>query len=182
MDTTFYADEAWLYVSGHVNTKNASVVCGESSRNCGRALTLRKIGIWAAISRRHIIGLIFFTETIDSECYCWQILFPFIGQLNEDEFNSALFEQDCATPHTAHRLMELLEDVFGERLVSRGIWPPYLPDLSSPDYFLWGAAESKVYENYPERIAELKTAIESCVQSVTAETLRELFDSKVSSH
>jgi hypothetical protein len=44
-------------------------------------------------------------------------LFPFIGLLNEDEINNAFFQQDCSTANTAHRLMELLEDVFGARQI-----------------------------------------------------------------
>jgi hypothetical protein len=59
-----------------------------------------KICVWVAISRRRIIGPIFFTETIDSDRYCLQILFPFIDQLNEDEINNALFQQDFATSHS----------------------------------------------------------------------------------
>jgi hypothetical protein len=75
--------------------------------------------------------------------------------------------------------MELLEVVFVEWLISRRIWPPHSPGHSAPEFFLWGAAKSKVYENKPESIAELKTVIQTYVQSTTAETLCKVFDNTV---
>jgi hypothetical protein len=62
------------------------------------------------------------------------------------------FFQHRATAHTAHRLMELLEGVFGERLISRGICPPRSTDLSPLAFFVWGAAKSKVCENNQKKI------------------------------
>jgi hypothetical protein len=109
-----------------------------------------KIGVWVAISRRRIIGPIFFNETIAPKRL--QILFPFVGQLNY-EINHAFFQQYRAAAHTDHRSMELLKGACGERLTSRGIWPPRSPDLSPPDVFLRGAAISKACENNPESIA-----------------------------
>jgi hypothetical protein len=60
--------------------------------------------------------------------------------------------------------------MFGERLISRGIWPPRSPDLSPPDVFLWGAAKSQVHEINAESVAELRTATNNYVQSITDET------------
>jgi hypothetical protein len=100
---------------------------------------------------------------------------PFFGQLNEDEIKNAFLQQAETTAHTVRWSTELLEGVFGERLISRGIWPPRSPDLSPPD-FLWGAATSQVYENNPKSIAELKTAIKCYVQFITAEKLCSVLD------
>jgi hypothetical protein len=76
------------------------------------------------------------------------ILFLFISQLNKDEINSAFFQHDSATAHAGHCSMKLLEGVFVEWLIVRGIGLPRSPDLSSPN-FLWGAAKSQVYETSP---------------------------------
>jgi hypothetical protein len=80
--------------------------------------------------------------------------------------------------HTAHCSMELLQDClwrttnFKRNLVSASL------DLSPPDFFLWGAPKSKVYDNNPKSTAELKTAIQSYVQPIAAETLSKVFDNK----
>jgi hypothetical protein len=106
-------------------------------------------------------------------------LFPFIGQLNEDEINNAFSQQHCAIAHAAHYSVELLDDVFGERLISRGIWPPRSTDLLPPAFFFWEAAKSKVHKNNPKSIAELKRAIQSYVKSIMAEMLHKVSDNKV---
>jgi hypothetical protein len=49
------------------------------------------------------------------------------------------FQQDRATSLTARVTMNLLKDLFPNRLISRNgdvQWPPRSPDLSSCDYFL----------------------------------------------
>ena len=43
----------------------------------------QKVGVWYAISRKRIIGPIFFSETINSERYRAQILQPFISKLSQ---------------------------------------------------------------------------------------------------
>jgi hypothetical protein len=39
--------------------------------------------------------------------------------------------QDNATEHTTNWYMDVLDDVFGERVINRGLWPLKLPDLKS---------------------------------------------------
>ena len=46
-----------------------------------------------------------------------------------------------------------LRDHFKSRIISRKCeiqWPPYSPDLSHPDIFLWGYIKDRVYQNKPE--------------------------------
>ena len=63
----------------------------------------KKVGVLVAISRRRIVGPIFFMNTINSERYCWDILHAFIGQMTSDEINYSWFQQDGATAHTSGR-------------------------------------------------------------------------------
>jgi len=80
-------------------------------------------------------------------------------QLKEDEIGKACLQQDGATAHTAHRSMAFLDDVFADRTISKTIWPPRSPDLSPPDFFLWGAMKNSVYSNNPHIIDDLKATI-----------------------
>jgi hypothetical protein len=42
-----------------------------------------------------------------------------------------------------------LEGVFGDRTVSRGLWPARSPDLTPCNFYLWGNLKDKVYRINP---------------------------------
>ena len=49
---------------------------------------------------------------------------------------------------------------FDDRIISKALWPPRSPDLSPPDFFLWGALNGKAYANKPCTIQELETTFD----------------------
>jgi len=100
-----------------------------------------KIGIWVGMSRRCTVGPIFFSETLNSQRYCDNTVYPFTAQLKEDEIDKAYFQQDGAMAHIAHMSMVLVDDVFADRIISKTIWPLTSPDLSVPDFFSLGCDE-----------------------------------------
>ncbi|KAJ4437989.1 hypothetical protein ANN_13928 [Periplaneta americana] len=52
--------------------------------------------------------------------------------------------------------MHELRIVFGDRIISRELWPPRSPDLSPSDFYLWGTLKNKVYASNPHTLQELK--------------------------
>jgi hypothetical protein len=66
----------------------------------------QKIGCWCAISRKRIVGYIFFSETVTAEKYR-EIIMQFISLLKEEE-RFCWLQQDGATSHTANSTMEML--------------------------------------------------------------------------
>jgi len=63
----------------------------------------------------------------------------------------------------------------GDRVISKGLWPPRSPDLTPPDYFLWGYLKGRVYQNKPRTIDPLKANITEEIQAVTADVLARTF-------
>jgi len=59
--------------------------------------------------------------------------------------------------------------------VPKGLWPPRSPDLTPPDYFLWGYLKGRVYRNKPQTIDALKANITEEIQAVTADVLARTF-------
>jgi len=55
--------------------------------------------------------------------------------------------------------MALLRDVFGDGLISRGIWPPRSLDLTPPDFCLWEAMKCAIYKHNPRGHRDLKYSI-----------------------
>jgi transposase len=76
------------------------------------------------------------------------------------------------TSHTAGSTMALLHNLFGERVISKDLWPPRSPDLTSPDYFLWGYLKERVYENNPLDLDSLKANILQAIHNITPYTLQ----------
>jgi hypothetical protein len=66
---------------------------------------------------------------------------------------------------------EKLNVFFKGRIISKNIWPPISPDLTSVDYFLWGLLKGKVYKYTPRTIEQLKDAIRQEIQAVNTDTL-----------
>jgi hypothetical protein len=111
----------------------------------------KKLGAWVAISRRRIVGHLFFEETVNSKRYC-SMLHEFIGLLEEDDITYSWFQQDGANAHTANNCMELLNEIFGERVISRNLWPPLSPDLTPSHFYLWTAEKSALYRDRPRTL------------------------------
>jgi hypothetical protein len=93
-------------------------------------------------------------------------------QLKEDEIDKAYFQQDGAMACTVHILWLY---VFVDRIISKTIWLPRFPDLSLPDFFLWGAMKNSLYSNNPHTIDELKMAITEYIQNVDHAILNMVF-------
>ena len=93
------------------------------------------------------------------------------------------FQQDNATPHTAGATKSLLRELFGHVITndSHPPWPPRSPDLSSCDFFLWGATKDKLYKppNAPTTLLQLEQRIEQLISEITVDQLHSVFDSFV---
>ena len=84
------------------------------------------------------------------------------------------------TAHTAKKSMNLLKEIFGDRVISlRGkvVWPARSPDLSPCDFFLWGFLKAKVYEHRPTTIPALKQAIADEIKRIPQEVITKVMNS-----
>ncbi|KAJ4434753.1 hypothetical protein ANN_23322 [Periplaneta americana] len=45
---------------------------------------------------------------------------------------------------------------FDDRIISRNLWPPRSPDLTTSDFFLWGYLKDGVYATRPQTLEDLK--------------------------
>jgi hypothetical protein len=82
------------------------------------------------------------------------------------------FQQDSATAHTAASTMEILHEFFGKNIISKGVWPPRSPDLTSPDFLLCSYLKDTVYRSNPRDLKQLKVNITRAIEEVNERTLR----------
>ncbi|GFT82379.1 transposable element Tc3 transposase [Trichonephila clavipes] len=89
------------------------------------------------------------------------------------------FQQDGATCHTARATIDLLEDTFGDRLISRfGLvnWAPRSWDLTPLDYFLWGYVKSWVYADKPQTHDHLEDNIRRVIADIRPQMLENVIE------
>lgn len=179
LDKTFFTDEAWFHLSGYVNSQNYRTWGAENPHVFIETdLHPIKVGVWVGISRRRIIGPIFFNETINAERYRTLILDEFLNQVHDDEQIMGYFQQDGATPHTALVTINYLREFYDNRLISTGLWPPRSPDLTPCDFYLFGHLKNKVFKNRLHNINQLQEAIEEEIRNITPEQLQRVFENK----
>ena len=95
------------------------------------------------VSATSIIGPYFFEErgqSLTINVHRYQEMLTTL-KLPEMEDAELWFQQDGATVHTDRETMNCLRVLFPRRKISRFgdiAWPSGSPDLTAPDYFLWG--------------------------------------------
>lgn len=168
------SDEAHFHIGGCVNKQNARFWSTVNPQITYESTSHpQKVTVWCAISQKRIIGPYFFEENgasvmVNGNRYRQMIEEFFIPNLGDD-IEDAWFQQDGATAHTSKASMQLLRKHFGNRIISRNSdfpWPPRSPDLTAPDFFLWGYLKQKVYINKPHTLTMLKKNIEEEITAI----------------
>ncbi|KAJ4432019.1 hypothetical protein ANN_20633 [Periplaneta americana] len=89
--------------------------------------------------------------------------------------DGAIFQQDGAPPHFANMVRTFLDEQFPARWIGRGspyiTWPARSPDLTPPDFFLWGFVKDQVYRTPVRDLADLQERIYAAVNNVTPQML-----------
>jgi hypothetical protein len=67
--------------------------------------------------------------------------------------------------------MQALSDIFGDRIISSGIWSARSPELNPCDFFFWGCLRDKVY-NTNHRTIELNENTSREIGNIPAEQLQ----------
>jgi hypothetical protein len=77
-----------------------------------------------------------------------------------------------ATAHTATYSINVLNEVFEDRLTSRELRPARSPDLNLCDFYLWGNLKDKEYSNNSHTLVERKQSIQETSSSIEVSELK----------
>ena len=86
----------------------------------------------------------------------------FLPAIAHRNLNSTYFQQDGAPAHYGRIVRDWLDTTFPNRWIGRRgpiEWPARSPDLTPPDFFLWGVLKDKVFAQRPRTISELREVI-----------------------
>lgn len=178
-----WTDEAHFHLSGHVNKQNMRIWAdAQPNAFTDKPLSREKVTVWCAVTNKRIIGPYFFEDaagsplTVNSERYLAMLKKYYIPALRRHrEQDQIIFQQDGAPPHAANIVVNWLEEMFNDRVISRrcdNFWPPYSPDLNPCDFYLWGYLKSRVYSDpIPKTCEELKKNIRRELRRINVDTL-----------
>lgn len=179
-------DEAHFKLNGSVNTQNLRYWGTENPHVIHEEpLHSPYVTVWCGVCAERIIGPYFFendegeTVTVNGDRYRAMLRGFLANELAEHDITHFWFQQDGATCHTARATMDILRQMFPGRLISKSgdfDWPPRSPDLTAPDFFLWGYLKSKVYANKPQTLEQLKANIRQEIAGISTETLRKTME------
>lgn len=161
VDRIWWSDEAMFKLNGQINRHNCVYWAIENPRMvCERFVSQRGVTVWAAISSQGIIGPFFFDDTVNGENYLDMLKTQFWPTVRRPR--NVYFQQDGAPPHYSLAVRNWLDQKFPGRWFGRRgpiEWPARSPDMTPPDFFLWGVMKDLVYRERPGTMDDLKQTI-----------------------
>lgn len=101
-------------------------------------------------------------------------------RLSNQDFSNCWFQQDGAPIHTTQPVLDYLEAVFSDRIISAKTsnieWPPHSPDLRVNDYWFWSFMKTIVAKNQPNDLEELKLCTILAHESINLEQIQTAVD------
>ncbi|CAK9801727.1 Transposable element Tc3 transposase [Anthophora quadrimaculata] len=178
-EKVIFSDEAHFWLNGFVNKQNCRI-SGESNPQQYQESPLHpeKITVWCGFWSGGVIEPYIFRNengqvvTVNGERYRAMITDFLWPQLDDLDLDDMWFQQDGATCHTSGVTLELLQEKFPGRVISRRSdveWPPRSCDLTPLDFFLWGYVKSLVYSNKPITIDQLENNIVKTIGEIQPE-------------
>ncbi|GFV09037.1 uncharacterized protein TNCV_2738031 [Trichonephila clavipes] len=170
-----FSDDAHFWLNGYVNKQNCRIRSEANPQVYVDTVTSRKtdclvrfMGWWNPSSK-----------TMNGDQYRAMITNFFIPELNNHDVQELWFQQDGATCPTARATIDLLQDTFGDRLISRFgpvNWPPRSCDLTPLDCFLWGYVKSLVYADKPQTLDHLEDNIRRVIAYIRPQILEKVIE------
>ncbi|GFW86845.1 transposable element Tc3 transposase [Trichonephila clavipes] len=163
-----FSDEAHFWLNGYVNKQNCRIWSEANPQAYVETpLHPEKLTVWC-----HNL-------TVNGDRYRAMITIFFIPELNNHDVQEMWFQQDGAICPTARATIDLLKDMFGDRLISRFgpvNWPPISCDLTPLDYFLWGYVKSLVHADKPPTLDHLEDNIRRVIADIRPQMLEKVIE------
>lgn len=174
-----WSDECTFSNNGRVNRHNMHYWSRENpkwtrQRNFQRSF---KVNVWCGFIGRYLVGPYFFEGTLNAERYLefLQNELPLLLEAVPLEVRQMMwFQQDGAPAHTSRNVTTYLNNIFPNRWIGKFgpvAWPPRSPDLTPPDYFLWGYLKDFVYRTPLVDVEDLKNRIRVGCASIRGNVL-----------
>lgn len=153
-----FSDESTFQNTGELNRHNCHF-WGENNPHWYRQVDHQhrwKVTVWCGLLNGYLVGPYFFEGNVDQLNYLNLLENELPLMLNDVDLQTRLrmiLQQDGAPPHYSRLVREFLDRNYPDRWIGRGsgfrVWPARSPDLTSPDFYLWGFLKNMVYQQAP---------------------------------
>lgn len=174
-----FSDEATFCSDGLLNRHNSHYWATENPRWMQQVDHQHRwsVNVWCGIVNGYLIGPYFFEGTVTGANYLHFLrdVLPVLMENVDLETRLRLwFQQDGAPPHFANVVRTYLDETFPGRWIGRGgpvRWPARSPDLTAPDFYLWGFLKCAVYQERPTTRADMIHRIQMACSNIPRNTL-----------
>ena len=182
LSNVLFSGEANFANTGNVNRHNMHYWANENPRWMRTVPFLHpwSVDYWCGIVGDHVIGPYSFEGRLTGQVYA-NFLQNVLTRLMEDAplhvRMSMWMQHDDAPPYYALCSRQVMNEIFDEKWIGRGrfvAWSPRSPDLTSPDYFLWGFIKGRVMAVAPTTPDDMKERIRRACTEITPQMLTEV--------
>jgi len=131
-----------------------------------------KFGVWYAVYRKRILDNCSLKTQLLRKII--QLFDPFHylpGRRQMGQLVSANF-------HIANTTTDVVQNVFGNRIIGHGFWPPRSPSLISPDFFLREFLKERVNSNNTRSLEDFKHNNEGTTAGIDQQNLLQVAKKK----
>lgn len=178
-DYVLFSDESTFHNNGLVNRHNFHYYSDENP-NIFRTLNRQhrwSVNVWGGIIGTRIVGPYFFNGNLNGDMFLTFIRdnLPILLATIPLNIRQRMWMQlDGAPAHFDRRVRNELDRQYNNRWIGRGgpqNWPARSPDLTSPDFFLWGLVKDIVYSTPPTTSEDMQVRIERAFRSISRNML-----------
>lgn len=136
------------------------------------------VNVWCGIVGDKLVGPYFIEGNLNGEKYrdFLQNQLPLLLEdVPLDVRQQMWFQHDGCPSHYFRLARAVLDLKFNGRWIGRGgpvHWPARSPDLTSPDFCLWGYVKSEVYNEVPTSRANMMQRIRNACANISPDVLR----------
>lgn len=178
-DNVLFSDECTFHNNALVNRHNFHYY-SDSNQHQYRVIRNQNkwsINVWGGTLGPYLIGPYFFEGPLNGMMFLDFLLHQLPMLLEEVPLNirtTMWLQLDGAPPHYHREVRRFLNANFRNKWIGRSgcqNWPPRSPDLTPPDFFLWGYIKEIVYSTPPTTQQDMKIRIRDAFESVTPQML-----------
>lgn len=174
-----FTDEATFHNSGSVNRHNFHYYATENPHVMRQVDHQHRwsLNVWGGIVGGYVVGPHFFDGHLNGPMYLnfMQNVLPILlANIPQHTRNRMWLQQDGAPAHFSRDVRAYLDGIFPNQWIGRNgptRWPARSPDLTIPDFFLWGYVKEIVFKEPPTTPMNMQQRIVDAFASISPEML-----------